>query len=341
MRIIVDIYMKILDVLHKIKTNNKCILVFGDVIYDNYVIGNVNRMSPEAHVPILMSHNTEWRLGGAANVFNNIINASGKATICTVIGNDLEGDAISNKLSLLNKSENLIFIDDARRTTKKTRYITEEKHLLRVDEEDISPISEMLFNDVYNKIKKQIDEYDILLISDYAKGFIVDDYIIQIIKLFTDRKKIVLTDPKTRNIEKYRGSYLIKPNQNEFLTFINEKKTDLTTPYIVTKAMELLKKADAEYIYITMGEKGGLLVGNSIEPKSILPRGDKAIDITGAGDSVIAAIALAISSGSNMEDAVEFASYAAGVCVQKKWTTPFSLEKIEQLLTLEKEALRA
>ncbi len=329
--------MHIFDLLHKIKTNKKSILVFGDAIYDNYVIGDVNRFSPEAPVPILIPRVTEWRLGGAANVFNNIISASGKATICTVIGNDPEGEAMKSKLSLLNQSENLIFIDETRRTTKKTRYITEGKHLLRVDEEDGIPISETLFNNVYNKIKDLIDDYDILLISDYAKGFILENLITQIIKLFTERKKIVLTDPKTKNIEKYSGSYLIKPNQNEFLIFIDEKNPDLATPYIVTKGKELLKKSNAEYMYITLGEKGGLLIGNSIEPKFILPHGNKAIDITGAGDSVIAAIALALSSGSKIEDAVEFASYAAGVCVQKTWTTPFRLEEIEQLLIFEKE----
>lgn len=312
----------------------KNILVLGDAIFDNYAIGEIYRMSPEAPVPVLSISNTEWRLGGAANVFNNIINLGGNANICTMLGDDYEGNLIKSKLSKINRNIDFIYIDKERKTSKKTRYLTKDKkHLLRVDEEDVHPLAEKAATDyIVNKIKNRINEFDILVISDYAKGFVTESIITPIIKIFRDNNKIVLTDPKSKDITKYYGSYLIKPNQDEFLNFIDSHKSNVKISFVIKQGKKMLNKSKAEYIYVTLGKKGGILIGKYIESKFIESRGKSAIDITGAGDTVIACIALALAAGIEITDAVEFSSYAAGACVQRIGTTPIDLNNIKQLI---------
>ena len=294
-------------------------------------------MSPEAPVPVLSIANTEWKLGGASNVFNNIINLGGNANICTMLGDDYEGALIKNKLSNISRNTDFIYIDKERKTSKKTRFLTKEnRHLLRVDEEMVNPIGEKAATEyIISKIKNRIEEFDILVISDYAKGFVTKFLITQIIRIFRDNNKIVLTDPKSRNISKYCGSYLIKPNQNEFMNFIDSKKSKMKISSVIKKGRKLLDRSDFEYIYVTLGKKGGVLVGKHIESKVIDSHGKKVMDITGAGDTVIAGIALALSAGIDITDAVEFSSYAAGVCVQRIGTTSVDLNDIKQLIESE------
>lgn len=331
----------ILSVIQAIEKNKKRILVFGDTIYDCYVFGNVPRMSPEAPVPLFVPNNTIWRLGGAANVFNILVKAGGIVDICTVLGSDQEGERIKEEIyKLSNKETDLIFIDSNRRTTKKTRYLMPTgQYLLRIDEEDVFPIHDDMGCSVVNKIKNISDEYDILLVSDYAKGFVTDELVLQVINIFKDQGKIVLTDPKSKNIEKYNGSYLVKPNLNEFMDFIGEKiwKTDLS--YLKKKGQLLLEKSNIGCIYLTLGEKGGLLIKNSREAIVVSPHGNKTVDVTGAGDTVIAVIALALSANIELLQAIELASYAAGVCVQKIGTTPFAWKEVEKLIVMEGEKL--
>lgn len=298
-------------------------------------------MSPEAPVPIFVPSNTEWRLGGAANVFNIIVKAGGIVDICTVLGGDQEGKKIKDEISKLNnKKTDLIFIDPNRRTTKKTRYlIPTGQYLFRIDEEDAFPINDDLACSVADKIKNICDEYDILLVSDYAKGFVTDELSIQVINMFKAQGKIVLTDPKSNNIEKYNGSYLVKPNLNEFLNFIGENKLNTDLSYLKKKGLSLLEKSNIDCIYLTLGEKGGLLIKNSHEAIVVSPHNDRTVDITGAGDTVIAAIALALSANVELLQAIEFASYAAGVCVQKIGTSTFTWEELEKLIIIEMERL--
>lgn len=327
---------KMLNIIDVIQNNDckKNILVLGDAIFDNYVIGEVYRMSPEAPVPVLSISNTEWRPGGAANVFSNIINLGGNANICTMLGNDPEGNLIKNKLYNTNQNTDLIYIDKERRTSKKTRYLTKDrKHLLRVDEEDVYPLGEKeAISYIVNKIKNRIEEFDILVISDYAKGLVTEFIITQVISIFREHNKIVLTDPKSKDISKYYGSYLIKPNQNEFLNFLDCGRANVKLSFVIRQGKKLLDKSNSEYLYVTLGKRGGMLIGKHAQSKFIKSRGKTAIDITGAGDIVIASIALALAAGIEITDAVEFSSYAAGVCVQRIEKTPIHLNNIKLLI---------
>lgn len=328
--------LKTIDVIQN-KDSKKNILVLGDSIFDSYAIGNIYRMSPEAPVPVLSISNTEWKLGGAANVFHNIVKLGGNAHICTMLGNDNEGCLIKNKLSNINKNTDLVYIDKKRKTSKKTRFLTEDRrHLLRADDEEIHPMGENEASEhIISKIQNRIKEFDILVISDYAKGFVTKYLAQQMINIFRDNNKIVLTDPKSKSISKYQGSYLIKPNQNEFMNIIDSRKSKMKISYIAKQSEKLLERSDSEYIYVTLGKKGGILIGKHIEAMYIESHGKKTIDITGAGDTVIASIALALSADINMTDAVKFSSYAAGVCVQRIGTTPIDWDDIKKLAELE------
>ena len=325
-----------LDILKVIQNGKKRILVLGDTIYDNYIMGEVLRMSPEAPVPILTPNKFEFKLGGAANVFNVINSFRGNVQLCTLIGNDIEGQHIKNTLIGLDNDPSLIFVDESRITTKKTRLIKSNgSQLLRIDCEDVSPIHKDLLYIITKVIREIVDQFDILVISDYAKGLVTDDLASIVIDIFRDKSKIVLTDPKSSCIEKYKNSYLIKPNLNEFNKFVASSRFGDSMERLISHGEILLKKSNAEYIYVTLGKKGGLLIGRSIKAQTIPAYGKSVVDITGAGDTVIAAIALALAADIELAESVRFASYAAGVCVGKIGASTFDTCELQNLMQKE------
>ena len=296
------------------------ILVVGDIICDNYIFGKTERLSPEAPVPIFKPWKEELRLGGAANVFNNIISLGAKAQLCGIIGNDKEGVNINSKIINLNNSPDLIAVSDERPTTKKTRLLVGNHHLLRIDEETTSEINEEIEIKAFENINRRVDAYDLLVISDYNKGFLKHSFIRKVIELFIERDKKIIVDPKS-DFYKYSGAFMIKPNINELSKFVDDKDVLNNHDSLICHCKTLLKKGDLKYIYVTLGEKGGVLIGKEDGDQIVPALGGEAVDITGAGDATLAAIATAIAAKVDIKKAVNFASCVAGISVSKAGTT--------------------
>ena len=315
--------------------NKKKILILGDSIVDQYIFGETLRMAPEADVPVFTSLKYITDLGGAANVFKIIRSLKGNAQICTVIGDDINGEWLKNQLILLGNDPKLVVTDKSRRTTIKERYIrNQSEYLFRIDNEDVHDISSDIVDTVYSYIKEHIDTFDMLVISDYAKGFVTDCLSSRIIELFNRFHKPVLVDPKSKNIAKYRQTFLIKANYKEFRDFLSD--TDSSAVFdddlIAAYSVDLMKEAQISYFYVTLGEKGGILIDNHYKPHKVHVRGNTAIDITGAGDTVLAVLAIALVSGIPIHDCVDFASYAAGVCVSKFGSAVITRDELKNFI---------
>ena len=306
-----DIYNDVL------KTTN--ILVIGDIIYDKYLYGDTTRLSSEAQVPIFKPYNEEYRLGGAANVYNNIIALGASSQLCGIIGNDKEGNNIRTNLKDLNNSSDLVFVSSERATTKKTRLLVNNHHLLRIDEEIISEIDDNIEVKAFNTIKNRIDLYDLLVISDYDKGFLKKSFIRKVVDLFIYRNKKIIVDPKS-DFYKYSGAFLIKPNLKELSKFVGEDNLHNDHTSLIRHSKTVLTKGDFDYIYVTMGENGGVLIGRDGSDQIIPAFCGETIDTTGAGDTTLAAIAFATAANVDILKAVHFASYVAGISVSKAGT---------------------
>jgi rfaE bifunctional protein kinase chain/domain len=298
---------ELLNILNKFKDQR--ILVIGDLILDKYIEGNVKRISPEAPVMIVNKKSENCILGGAANVAANITSLSGEAILKGFIGKDKEGE----KIITLAKKRKIKFIPEYNsKTTKKTRITSENQQLLRIDDEDISP---KFFN--FETIKQEIEKADLVVISDYGKGVITSD----LMKLLENKKTIV--DPKPKNKSLYSNVFLLTPNTKEAL-----EMSGCTDVY---ETGEKLKKELSSNIIITRGKEGMSVFNNGV--KNIPTYAKEVYDVTGAGDTVIATIGLALASGANLNQAAIIANYAAGIVVAKYGTSKVNfLELKNQIL---------
>ncbi|MCL2406400.1 MAG: PfkB family carbohydrate kinase [Defluviitaleaceae bacterium] len=298
-------------------------LVLGDIICDKYIFGKAERLSPEAPVPVFLPVECEFRLGGAANVFNNIKSLGVNAHLCGVVGNDKDGMDIAAMLnSLNNPCEYLLTVND-RPTTKKTRLVASGHPLLRIDNEYICVIDEMAETKVFDLISKNIELYDLLVVSDYKKGFCKRSLIEKIIDLFIGKGKKIIVDPKS-DFYKYSGAYMIKPNLKELSEFTghNVSADDLEMLSDICKTV--LEEGSFNYIYVTTGKNGGVIFGKDTGLKIIPPFGEAVADVTGAGDTTLAALAVACASGTDVIKAGNFASFVAGISVSKMGTATVS-----------------
>lgn len=303
------------------------ILVIGDIIYDNYLFGNATRLSPEAPVPIFQQVNNEFRLGGAANVFNNIISLGANAHLCGIIGNDKEGASIKSKSINLNNPPDLIVESSERPTTKKTRLLVGKHNLLRIDQEITEEIDEETEFKAFGGINEKIDLYDLLVISDYNKGFLKHSLVRKVISLFIEKSKKIIVDPNS-DFYKYSDAFLIKPNINELAKFVDDNEIHNDHILLVRYCKTILNKGNFKYIYVTMGEKGGVLVGREDSAQFIPVFGGEAVDITGAGDATLAAIAVAVAAKADIVNAVNFASRVAGISVSKAGTAAVTKSEV-------------
>lgn len=321
------------SLLH-MKEKNKKILVVGDTIYDEYVVGDVYRKSPEADVPVFNPKERFYELGGAANVFRIIHDLCGKADFCSVVGNDTDANEILQKLNQLSDNLNLVFKDKNRRTTKKTRLINRKfENYIRVDYEDTNDIKADIVCQMLDRIQNKIDEYGVLIISDYSKGVITNDLTEKLIFIFNKKGIPVLVDPKSDNIMKYKDAYLLKTNYKEFCDLINNDGTKIDYNDIKYYGKKIISKANIKYLYVTLGKDGGILI-NQFDDNiiRIYARGNKAIDVTGAGDMVLAVIGCCMICNIPIDNSVELASYAAGLCVSKFGTATIDFKELERFI---------
>lgn len=311
-----------IDELKNLSTLN--IAVFGDLILDRYTYGDVNRISQEAPILILDAKYDDDRLGGAVNVANNIVKIGNNVTIFGVVGNDYYGPILSNMVRQSNINTYGIVIDESRRTTLKTRFVSESQQILRVDYEDFDIINNDIVNLVIDKLHD--NNYDGIVVSDYSKGFITKELMDKINYYSINCDIPVFVDPKGNDYFKYKNSSVITPNKKEAQIATGVKICDDKSLYDAAKV--LLDRLNLDVSIITLGSDGIYFLTNDGLSRRIKTMAKSVFDVTGAGDTVIAVFSCAYLNGWPVSDAIELANIAAGIVVEKFGTSTVTVDDI-------------
>ncbi len=310
----------------------KCsVLVVGDIILDEYIWGRANRLSPEAPVPVLEVDKYTYIPGGAANVAGNIRALGGNVTLAGVAGADTQAEKLNSILKENNIESSCLVNDPERPTTVKTRLLAHNRQqLVRFDREFKKPVTVSIEQKLIEKISGSIKNYDLLLLSDYAKGVLTESFLKKIIELGKNFNKPILVDPKGLDFTKYSGVTMITPNRLEAETAT--KSPSGTKPEEL--AEKLKQQLDVKHVLVTLGEEG-ILVCSKDKLKTIPAVTSEVYDVTGAGDSLISGISLAmIASGGDLEASVEIGNYAAGVAVRKIGTAAVAPEELKNIIDM-------
>ncbi|HIP37683.1 MAG TPA: D-glycero-beta-D-manno-heptose-7-phosphate kinase [Crocinitomix sp.] len=313
--------------------SNKKIIVIGDVMIDTYIKGKVNRISPEAPVPVVKFESKENRLGGAGNVALNIKALGAKPFICSIVGND-ENATLLNKLINQNhlSDEGLIKVDD-RTTTVKTRIIGNNQQLIRIDQEDVTLISSQMAYNLIETVKDIAlkEKVDAIIFQDYNKGVLVAEVIEKLTKFANSNSIPVVVDPKKDNFLTYKNVTLFKPNLNELkegldidFDYDNSNKSDLLN------AIEVLKeKINPKYVFVTLSEHGVFI--NDETDNFFIPAHLRNItDVSGAGDTVISVATLCLTSGLKPNLIAEISNLAGGLVCEKVGVVSIDKEQLMQ-----------
>ncbi len=300
------------------------VLVVGDIMLDRYWSGPTRRISPEAPVPVVKVEKNEDRPGGAANVSLNVAALGGKTTLIGFVGQDEAADSLEAKLNKHKVSFDLVKVSELPTITK-LRILSGNQQLIRLDFEDSFSTADPA--PLLAKIDAALPDFDVLILSDYAKGALT--CVQDIIQLARKHKVPVLVDPKGTSFEKYRGATLIKPNMLEFETIVGKVKNE---DDLIEKAKNLLNELDLEALLVTRSENGMLLVRRGGTVLTLRTQAREVFDVTGAGDTVVGTLATALSAGKSLEEACAIANSAAGVVVAKLGTSTVSPQELAQAL---------
>lgn len=310
------------------------ILVLGDVMLDVFVWGRVNRISPEAPVPVVEVLNESQRLGGAANVVNNLVSLEAQVLLAGVIGNDEIGQLLAKEVQRLGVDPAGLIIDEDRPTTVKTRIIAHSQQVVRVDKEKRHPLKTDTVKRLLNFISAHLNELDAILISDYAKGVICPSLIAGLKAMVKNKTILITVDPKVKNIPLYQGMTLVTPNHYEAIQASGFNGiTDISEELIITAGKKLLAMLNSEAVLITRGEAGMSLFEKNGNITHIPAVAKKVYDVTGAGDTVIATLTAAWASGADLKEAAILANLAAGIVVGEVGTATVSRNQLLQALT--------
>jgi rfaE bifunctional protein kinase chain/domain len=306
------------------------ILVVGDVMMDRFIWGKVSRISPEAPVPVVVVDHEDSRLGGAANVVNNIHSLGGKGILCGVVGDDEMGQKILKELEEKEIQTQGIFAEEGRQTTVKTRIFANQQQVVRIDRENTDHIRSSTFRSVSKFLIEKIEDTDGIILSDYGKGLLSKKFIRAIIRRANVAKKLVMVDPKFKDYSVYKGATIITPNTKEASEASGIPILDELS--LKKAGRKLLKKLDCDALVITRGEEGMAIFEPHQGPFLVRTVAKEVFDVTGAGDTVIGTMALALGAGANIKGAAELANYAAGIVVGKMGTAAASREELIRTL---------
>jgi len=310
--------------------NKAKILVVGDIILDEYIWGNVDRISPEAPVPVVWANKRTYVPGGAANVANNIRSLNGQVCLLGVTGKDRNTDILFSELKDRRINTKGIFIEPERHTTLKTRIIAGHQQVVRVDWEHTDPLPRDLNSRIIKFVRKNIDDFDAIIIEDYGKGVINMHLLAELIRLAHSHKKIITVDPKEEHFQYYRGVTSITPNRRELENAIrNLKIKDMTNRFKVdndrlftdkdidSAARKILEYLELGSMLVTLGEHGMKLLERSGRLTHIATVAQEVFDVSGAGDTVISTFTLGLCCGGSLLEAAHIANFAAGIVVGK------------------------
>jgi D-beta-D-heptose 7-phosphate kinase / D-beta-D-heptose 1-phosphate adenosyltransferase len=307
------------------------VLIIGDVMIDRYYWGEISRISPEAPVPVVALQTVSVNAGGAANVAANVFGLGAKPTLFGIVGNDAEGDLMPGVLRDAGISKFSLTKLGGRTTTVKTRIVASNQHVVRVDQETTAAISKKEVETIFPKLSRAISSSDIIVISDYAKGFLTNHLLGKIMTAARREKKMVLVDPKGKDFSKYAGATILTPNERETAEacHIDSHRQDL----IDREAALLLERLKLEALLVTRGPKGMTLLRVDDKPVHLSASARKVFDVTGAGDTVIASLAVALGSGLDMVEGARFANAAAGIVVEQVGTTAITPDVFTRIET--------
>ena len=311
------------------KFNSLNVLIIGDVMIDSYIWGKVERISPEAPVPVVRVTKKENRLGGAANVALNIQALGACPYICAVIGDDSDGENFLSLLKAQGLSEEGLIKIKTRPTTIKTRIIAHNKQIARVDAETERNLSSSNTLLVLNKIKQIIADHriDAIIFEDYDKGLITEELIDKTVKLSKEMGIITVVDPKKRNFHAYKGVQLFKPNLKELKEGLKIEVDPLNIEQVEQAVNRLKKQLGAKTVMLTLSEHG-VYVSSENGNKHILAHKRTIADVSGAGDTVIATAALCLAAGLNEFKTAEIANLAGGLVCEHVGVVPIDKARL-------------
>mgnify|MGYP005702790673 FL=1 len=314
---------------------SKRILIVGDAIIDTYLWGEIHRMSPEAPVPVVdvAVNQNDSRLGGAANVALNLKELGAESILCTVIGNDNRGIIFEQLMQEQGLSLEGMLISNGRKTTTKTRVIADNKHQLRIDEEDTYPIK--VENQFYNLIEKLTHNIDAIILQDYNKGVLTETIIEKIISLANSKNIPTVVDPKKQNFLSYKQCTLFKPNLKEINEGLNTNPDINNFNEIEETTSKLRNIISAKAILLTLSNKGIFLntrSGSKIKESTT----SNVIDVSGAGDTVVSVAAMCLACNIDFEELAILSNIAGGIVCEKVGVVPITnkelLDRAKKLL---------
>ncbi len=303
------------------------IVVLGDVMLDEFVWGDVTRISPEAPVPVVDIRRESVHLGGAANVVANTVGLGAQACVIGVVGNDSAGERLRQRLEAASplQSSNYLIVDDGRPSTTKTRIIAHSQLVVRADRELRTPVNGPVAEEIIAALKQALAEADAFVVSDYDKGVVTPTILQEILQLAYNRMP-VLIDPKIRNFPYYSPASLITPNHHEALRMTNLEADNDEGLHLAARMIRERLGCDA--VLITRGDRGIMLLEGDRDPVFVGTTAREVYDVTGAGDTVIAALATALSAGATILEAATLANHAAGIVVGKVGTATVSADEL-------------
>jgi D-beta-D-heptose 7-phosphate kinase/D-beta-D-heptose 1-phosphate adenosyltransferase len=303
------------------------ILCVGDVVLDEFVYGDVSRLSAEAPTPVLLVRRTAQMVGGAGNVARNVAALGGRSIYVGVIGNDAIGEQLKTLFAAESRIECHLVVEPSRTSTRKMRFVSEKHstHVARADWETSTPVSKATEDAVIGHATKAVAQAGAVVIADYALGMLTDRVVRAVVDAANKAGKAVLVDPRGRDYSRYAGATLIKPNRQQLVEVVNR---NLETDSEITEAAQQIRAATkSKAVLVTRSEAGMTLVTDA-EPLHVPAHPVRVRDVSGAGDTVSAALALSLASGLSLDAAMRVANAAAAVVVSKRGTATATLSEL-------------
>jgi D-beta-D-heptose 7-phosphate kinase/D-beta-D-heptose 1-phosphate adenosyltransferase len=307
-------------------------LVIGDLMLDEYLWGKADRISPEAPVQVVDVVREELRLGGAGNVVNNLVALGAQVAVCSVIGEDANGRALLEDFTQRSVAVDAIFLDPARHTSRKTRVVASNQQIVRIDRESREPLSAGMESQVCAWITAHAASFNVILLSDYLKGVLTPQVIATVVAVAGHTAIPVLVDPKGTDFSRYQGASILTPNRKEA-----EAAAGLTirdNESLNQAAGLIMEKAGLKNLLVTRSEEGMSLFSRNAEAVHIPTVAREVYDVSGAGDTVLAALSIGIAAGLGMAEAARLANIAAGIAVGKLGTSTVSPTEIINAVAL-------
>lgn len=307
-------------------------LVIGDLMLDEYLWGKTERISPEAPVQVVDVLREELRLGGAGNVVNNLVALGAQVAVCSVIGDDDNGRALLEDFNGRAVAVDAIFQDPARRTSRKTRVVASHQQIVRIDRESRDPLSVKMENQVCDWISSHANSFDVILLSDYLKGVLTPRVIESVVAAARPSAIPVLVDPKGTDFARYKGASILTPNRKEAEAAAGIAIRDNES--LGRAANLIMERAGLENLLVTRSEEGMSLFFRNAEVVHIPTVAREVFDVSGAGDTVLASLAIGVAAGLGMAEAARLANIAAGIAVGKLGTSTVSPTEIINAVAL-------